>query len=215
MFAATRGRRPALTTAGRPARLCRHRGTGRSRHHPSGRKRHACRAPARSDRDAGHGREPGPAPRARGETPCGMLAGLHNRRRARNRPELHSRGRRRPGSVRTRDGGGVRRPDWRGGLPVRGSLLRIHIYFVTISRAASAWACGHPEITGTVLSRSGALRVGIDQFGNCCARRWRRAQAAVPGPERLSLYSGRPARASARRSAETAGAPSSRPPSDG
>lgn len=40
-----------------------------------------------------------------------------------------------------------------------------YINFFTTSRAARAWARGHPEITGTILSRSGALRVGIDQFG--------------------------------------------------
>ncbi|MGB6456846.1 MAG: alkylmercury lyase family protein [Streptosporangiaceae bacterium] len=41
-----------------------------------------------------------------------------------------------------------------------------HINFFTTGRAARAWARGHPEITGTILSRPGALRVGIDQFGS-------------------------------------------------
>jgi hypothetical protein len=40
-----------------------------------------------------------------------------------------------------------------------------YINFFTTSRAARAWARGHPEITGTILSRPGALRIGIDQFG--------------------------------------------------
>jgi hypothetical protein len=40
-----------------------------------------------------------------------------------------------------------------------------HINFFTNGRAARAWARGHPEVTGTVLRRDGALRIGIDEFG--------------------------------------------------
>jgi hypothetical protein len=40
-----------------------------------------------------------------------------------------------------------------------------YISFFTTARAARAWAGRHPEITGTVLRRDGALRIGIDQFG--------------------------------------------------
>jgi hypothetical protein len=40
-----------------------------------------------------------------------------------------------------------------------------YISFFTTSRAARAWARRHPEITGTVLRRAGALRIGIDTFG--------------------------------------------------
>jgi hypothetical protein len=40
-----------------------------------------------------------------------------------------------------------------------------HISFFTTTRAARAWGRRHPEITGTVLRRDGALRIGIDQFG--------------------------------------------------
>jgi Alkylmercury lyase len=40
-----------------------------------------------------------------------------------------------------------------------------YISFFTTSLAARAWARRHPEITGTVLRRAGALRIGIDTFG--------------------------------------------------
>lgn len=40
-----------------------------------------------------------------------------------------------------------------------------YINFFTTGRAARVWARGHPEITGTILRRAGALRVGIEQFG--------------------------------------------------
>jgi Alkylmercury lyase len=40
-----------------------------------------------------------------------------------------------------------------------------YISFFTTGRAARAWARRHPEITGTVLRRDGALRIGIDTFG--------------------------------------------------
>lgn len=40
-----------------------------------------------------------------------------------------------------------------------------HINFFTSARAARDWARRHPEVTGTVLTRPGALRIGIDQFG--------------------------------------------------
>lgn len=41
-----------------------------------------------------------------------------------------------------------------------------YISFFTTARAARAWASRHPEITGSVLSRDGALRIGIDTFGS-------------------------------------------------
>jgi hypothetical protein len=40
-----------------------------------------------------------------------------------------------------------------------------YICFFTTKRAARAWASHHPEITGDILRRQGALRMGIDQFG--------------------------------------------------
>jgi hypothetical protein len=40
-----------------------------------------------------------------------------------------------------------------------------YISFFTTGRAARAWARRHPEITGTVLRRDGALRIGVDTFG--------------------------------------------------
>lgn len=40
-----------------------------------------------------------------------------------------------------------------------------HINFFTSARAARAWARRHPEVTGTVLSRQGALHCGIAEFG--------------------------------------------------
>jgi hypothetical protein len=40
-----------------------------------------------------------------------------------------------------------------------------HINFFASARAARAWARRHPEITGTVLTRKGALRCGIAEFG--------------------------------------------------
>jgi hypothetical protein len=40
-----------------------------------------------------------------------------------------------------------------------------HISFFTAALTARAWASRHPEITGTILSRDGALRLAIDQFG--------------------------------------------------
>ena len=40
-----------------------------------------------------------------------------------------------------------------------------YISFFATGRAARAWARRHPEITGTVLRRDGALRMGIETFG--------------------------------------------------
>jgi hypothetical protein len=40
-----------------------------------------------------------------------------------------------------------------------------YINFFTSARAARAWARRHPEVTGTVMRRSGALRCGIAEFG--------------------------------------------------
>jgi len=40
-----------------------------------------------------------------------------------------------------------------------------YITFFTTARAARAWARRHPEITGTVLRRGAAIRIGIDTFG--------------------------------------------------
>jgi len=40
-----------------------------------------------------------------------------------------------------------------------------HINFFTSARAARAWARRRPEVTGTVLSRQGALHCGIAEFG--------------------------------------------------
>jgi hypothetical protein len=48
--------------------------------------------------------------------------------------------------------------------PVGRPLLRV-ISFFTTGRAVRAWARRHPEVTGTVLRRDGALRIGIDTFG--------------------------------------------------
>jgi hypothetical protein len=40
-----------------------------------------------------------------------------------------------------------------------------HINFFTSARAARAWARRHPELTGHVMSRQGALHCGIAEFG--------------------------------------------------
>jgi hypothetical protein len=40
-----------------------------------------------------------------------------------------------------------------------------YISFFTTGRAARAWARRHPGITGTILRRDGALRMGIETFG--------------------------------------------------
>jgi hypothetical protein len=40
-----------------------------------------------------------------------------------------------------------------------------YINFFTSVRAARAWARRHPEVTGTVMSRQGALHCGIAEFG--------------------------------------------------
>ena len=40
-----------------------------------------------------------------------------------------------------------------------------YINFFTRRRAARAWARRHPSVSGTILRRDGALRIGIDQFG--------------------------------------------------
>jgi hypothetical protein len=40
-----------------------------------------------------------------------------------------------------------------------------YISFFTTGRAARAWARRHPEVTGTVLRRDGALCIGITTFG--------------------------------------------------
>jgi alkylmercury lyase-like protein len=39
-----------------------------------------------------------------------------------------------------------------------------YISFFTTARAARAWASRHPEITGRVLRRDGALRMAIGEF---------------------------------------------------
>ena len=40
-----------------------------------------------------------------------------------------------------------------------------YINFFTTARAARAWARRHPEVSGTVMRRDGALRCGITEFG--------------------------------------------------
>jgi hypothetical protein len=40
-----------------------------------------------------------------------------------------------------------------------------YISFFTTGRAARAWARRHPDVTGSVLRRAGALRIGIATFG--------------------------------------------------
>ena len=40
-----------------------------------------------------------------------------------------------------------------------------YISFFTTARAARAWARRHPEITGRLLTRQGALDIGIAEFG--------------------------------------------------
>ncbi len=62
-----------------------------------------------------------------------------------------------------------------------------YINFFTTTRAAQTWARTHPEVTGTVLRRNGALRCGIAEFGTLTgagagAANWNRGGSAVPGP---------------------------------
>jgi Alkylmercury lyase len=40
-----------------------------------------------------------------------------------------------------------------------------YINFFTTARAAQVWARRHPEVSGTVMRRDGALRCGIAEFG--------------------------------------------------
>jgi hypothetical protein len=40
-----------------------------------------------------------------------------------------------------------------------------YINFFATARAARAWACRHPEVTGRLLTRPGALDIGIAEFG--------------------------------------------------
>jgi len=40
-----------------------------------------------------------------------------------------------------------------------------YINFFTNARAARAWAQLHPEVTGTIMKRQGALHCGIAEFG--------------------------------------------------
>lgn len=40
-----------------------------------------------------------------------------------------------------------------------------YINFFTTARAARAWARSHPEVTGTLMRRDGALKCGIAEFG--------------------------------------------------
>jgi Alkylmercury lyase len=63
-----------------------------------------------------------------------------------------------------------------------------HISFFTTGRAARTWARRHPEVTGTVLRRAGALRIGITTFGACCSQ---------PAARRSAETSKEPAMASA------------------
>jgi hypothetical protein len=58
-----------------------------------------------------------------------------------------------------------------------------HISFFTTSRAARAWARRHPEITGTVLRRDGALRIAIEEFGTLLQP----ADGEPANPEQRSL----------------------------
>ena len=53
-----------------------------------------------------------------------------------------------------------------------------YINFFTGARAAQAWARRHPEVTGTVMSRQGALHCGIAEFGTLM----RAPQPAGPPP---------------------------------
>jgi len=41
-----------------------------------------------------------------------------------------------------------------------------YINFFTSARAARGWAGRHPDVTGTILRRDGALRLGIEEFGS-------------------------------------------------
>lgn len=54
------------------------------------------------------------------------------------------------------------------GDPCRPSVDRScgYINFFASGRSARAWAARHPEVTGRLLTREGALGIGIAQFGN-------------------------------------------------
>jgi len=54
-----------------------------------------------------------------------------------------------------------------------------HINFFTSARAARAWARRHTEVTGTVMSRPGALRCGIAEFGTLLQAQQRPAASAA------------------------------------
>ena len=58
-----------------------------------------------------------------------------------------------------------------------------YINFFATARAARAWARRHPEITGRLLTRQGALDIGIAEFGTLLQASLRaRAPAAHPAP---------------------------------
>jgi hypothetical protein len=55
-----------------------------------------------------------------------------------------------------------------------------YINFFATARAARAWARRHPEVTGTLLTRQGALDIGIAEFGTLRSRRPRRSIVPLP-----------------------------------
>jgi hypothetical protein len=58
-----------------------------------------------------------------------------------------------------------------------------HINFFTTAQAARAWARSHPEITGRLLTRQGALDIGIAEFGTLLQASPRAGAPAATSPE--------------------------------
>jgi len=66
--------------------------------------------------------------------------------------------------VEATDRGGVRRVAAGASGPAADRSCG-YINFFTTTRAARAWGRRHPEVTGTLMRRDGALKCGIAEFG--------------------------------------------------
>jgi hypothetical protein len=74
-----------------------------------------------------------------------------------------------------------------------------YINFFTTARAARAWARRHPEVTGTLMRRDGALKCGIAEFG-ALLQTPPSADAALVGGRNKRAESAMPSAGSATRS---------------
>jgi len=58
-----------------------------------------------------------------------------------------------------------------------------YINLFATARSARAWARRHPEVTGTLLTREGALSIGIAEFGTLLQAAPRPDAQTATGPE--------------------------------